>query len=142
MQRPEAPRKIDRVNPDHRAVSKQFIQNAQGYPIIGIIKRRNQDRRIGDIKIGVACRKPAAVKVQGGRHGQWNDLDFCSILQRRVLQALPIFSQHVIIGITAVPFLTQHHGCRIHETTHVIYVPMGIVPGNALVQPDDVGDAQ
>jgi len=60
MERAEAQDQIDGVNSHHGSIFEQFGQRAEGDSIVRIIKRGNDHRPVGNVKIGIAGGQAAA----------------------------------------------------------------------------------
>lgn len=53
----QAPDQINGVNADGFPVGEECLNDVERNPVIGIVKRGNQNGGIANIKIGVACRE-------------------------------------------------------------------------------------
>ncbi len=85
MQSPQSPDQVHRVNPDDRAVGKEFAENAQRDSILGVVEGGNQNRSVGNIEISVTGGKANALEEQRVWHGQIDYLQSRAILQANAL---------------------------------------------------------
>jgi hypothetical protein len=57
-------------------------------------------------------------------------------------QAAPVLAQRFVVRIEWVGFQDGDHGRRGHEARDVVHVTVGVIAGDAAVQPEDLSDSQ
>ena len=57
-------------------------------------------------------------------------------------EQLIVMLQRQVIFILGIILIGAEDGCRIDKAGYVVHMPVRVVPGNALLEPDDLGDAQ
>src|SRR5437763_361971 len=81
MQGAKTKNEIDSTDSNHRSIPEKFCENAKRKPILGIVEGGDQDGRVADVKICVACRKAIALEVERGGHWQSNHFRFGAVFQ-------------------------------------------------------------
>ena len=71
--------------PDDRPVLEEVSEDPERLAVGRIVEGRHQDRRVGDVEVGVARRQPLAVEDDRPGHGQVDDLGLRAVLQPRLL---------------------------------------------------------
>jgi len=142
MKSSEAPDKVYAVDPDHRTVADKLGECPEGDAVLGIVEGGNQNGRIADVEVGVACGQPLTVEIERRGHGQADYLDSGVILQPQALQPLPVFLEGAVVGIARVVLLAQDDGPWSNKTADVVDMPVRIVTGDPSPQPEDLLDSE
>ena len=100
----EAPDQVYGMYPHNRPIREEFRQDAQCTTVIRIVKRGDNDLRIGDIEIRITRRYPLVIKVQRGWHREGNDIQCGTVFQARTLQAFEVFQADTMVRIRRVRF--------------------------------------
>src|ERR1051325_7846746 len=80
VERAEPKYEVDGMNAHHRPVAEQFAERAERDAVVRVIERRDDHRRVADVKIRVARRQPPIAEVQRRRHRQRYDLRTRTVL--------------------------------------------------------------
>src|SRR5260370_29264547 len=70
MQCAEAEDKVAAGNANDFAAGKQRSERVEGHAIVGVVERGDDDKFVGDIKIGVAGRKALIIEINWRGHGE------------------------------------------------------------------------
>src|ERR1035437_4572572 len=130
------------MNSHHPPIREDITERPQGNDIAGVVECWNQHCGVGDLEVRITRGQALAIEVDGGRHRQGHNLDLRSVFQAHVLQALPIFLEWSVIRVVHISFPAENDGARIYKPAQVINVPVRVVAGNSLAEPENIGYAQ
>ena len=130
------------MNPDHRPVAEQLGEQPKRSAVVRIVERGRENRAVGDVEIGVTRRKPLAVEVERRGQRQGDDLDLRAVFEPHPFEPLAILLQRSVIDVAGIGLVAEHHGARVDEAAQVVDMPVRVVAGDTLAQPQHVRDAQ
>src|SRR5208283_2373678 len=116
---------------------EEFSDDADGRPVMGVIKDRNDYHSVRDIEVRVACRVPRVTDDNGSRHGEVYHREWFFLLVGCTIQDLKILSEGRVIFIGRIFFIGTDNGGWRNKPRDVIDVTIGIIACNALVEPDN-----
>src|SRR5579885_810471 len=119
VQSAQSPDEVSAMNANDFTVREKLCENAQGLAVIGIIECGNQDQPVGDVEVAIACRKPLAIKNDGRRHGQLDNVERLAIEIARRLQAVKIFRERQMVFVIAVVLNDGDESVCVHEAGDV-----------------------
>ena len=138
----EAPDEVSAVDGDHFALGQQRGDDLQGYAVVGVVEDRDQHQVVGYIKVGVAGGQARSFVVDRLGHGQLDYAERAAFLVGGGVQAGQVLGQRGEVGVLAVGFHGGYDGVGADEAGDVIDVSVGIVAGDAAVEPDYFADPQ
>jgi len=139
----EAPDEVGAIDADDASVGEEVLQGVERGFVGGWIAIGWQENDvIGDIEIGVAGRETLAAVFDDARHGQLDDAEGSAVLIAHGFQAHEVFLEGRVVDVVGIVLESSHDGGWVHETGEVVDVTIGIIAGDAVAEPEDVGDAE
>ena len=133
MDGPKAPNQIARINPHNLSIRKKISQDIERYPVIRIIKHRNQNQSIRDIEVPIAGWYPCSIKQDRGGERQLDNRQLVAVLVSGLSQAADVVPQRLIVGV----FRIRLYDCdnRIGATKRVMSSTCPCVSSPAMPAP-------
>src|ERR1019366_6607394 len=101
-----------------------------------VAKYGREHQLVGDVEIGIAGRQTPSTKIYRSWHWELHHAQRMARLVCALLQPAEVVAQRLVIGIGGVRLVRRYHRRRRDETGDIVNVPMGVVAGDAAVQPD------
>jgi hypothetical protein len=138
----ESPDQVERMYPDYRTVVYQLADNSEGELIVRIVERRDKDRGIRDVEVGVTRRKPLPFENHRLRHRKILDIRLRAVLKHEIPNAFPVLLKRFVVVILRVLLLNKKQRPLIDEPAQVVHVSVSIVADYAFTQPENAGDTE
>jgi hypothetical protein len=138
----QSPDEVATIDRDDFAVAECVGQGVERVPVIRVVKDRHQHAGVCDVEIGVAGGQALLAKNDRPRHGNFDDFQLKAILVSCSAQAAEIGCERFVVGIILVGLNNSDYRLRRDKARDVVNVTVGIVAGDAALQPNHVGDAE
>src|SRR6266404_611581 len=142
MQRAEAEDKVAAGNANDFAAGKERGESVEGHAIVGVVERGDDDKFVGDIKIGVAGRKALIIEINWGGHGKSFNAERAAVQVFHGLQQLVDFLQGDVIGVMGILFDDGDDGGGADEAGEIVDMAVRVVAGDSIFQPENLGDSE
>src|SRR6202007_3070470 len=127
---------------DHFVSGEEFGKNVERPAVVRIIKGGNQDETVGNVEVAIAGGQTLALEDDRSRHGQLHNLEGLAMEVAGGPEAIEILSKRQMVLVVDICLSHGHDLVFRNEAGNVIDVAVGVVAGNAAVQPQDLVNAQ
>ncbi len=131
-----------RVNADDLAVRKNFSQSVQRHAVVGIVEGGNKHQPVGDVEIRVAGRQACPKEDDRTRKGQLDEVNCLPSRVRAALSRARFSLSGAWLGSLAFGSTAATIVVGADETRNVVHVAVGVVAGDAAIEPNDLIDAE
>jgi hypothetical protein len=138
----EAPDEIAAVDGDDWAVGDELFEDFEGEGVVGVVEDGDEDAGVGDVEVGVGGGEALAFEDDGGREGEFGDGELFILRVAHFFEAFEVFFHGGVVGVGWVGFDAGEEGGGVGEAGGVVDVAVGVVAGDALVEPEDFGGAE
>src|SRR5256714_1133718 len=124
------------------APGKKSGQGVEGHAVVGVIKCRDEHEFVGNVEVGIARRQALIIEINRRGHGKRLDAKgppggvFHGFEQRK------IFLKRDIVSVVRILLHDGHDGRGADEAREVVHMAVGIVASDAVLEPQNLRDAQ
>ncbi len=138
----EAPDEVAAVDGDDGAVFELVFEDGEGAGVVGIIEDGDEDCSIGDVEVGVAGGEALAFEVNGLGEWKFDDVEGFVAGVGHFGEAFGVFFHRGEVVVGFIVLNAGDDGAGVDEAGGVIDVAVGVVAGDAAVEPEDLGGTE
>ena len=143
MEGAEAPDQVDGSGCRRLSCGEAGGDGIEGDAVVGVVEGGDEDERVGDIEVGVAGGEALALEVDGGGHGQGDDLEWLTVgVRGGGVEAFEVLGQWEMVLVSGVGLDAGEDGVGCDEAGNVVDVAVGVVAGASAMQPESLVDAE
>src|SRR5208282_1934274 len=138
----EAPDQIRRGYGDDRAAGEESGERRGRDGILCGFEGRHQDCAVGYIKVRVRGGQARAVVDDGRGHRESFDVEGAAVLIAHRAEAVKVVTQHRVVHVGGIVLQDGDDGVGGDKAGEVVDVAVGVVAGDSVAKPQDVGYAE
>jgi len=138
----EAPDEVYGVDADNFAGGEELGEDVEGDAVVGIVERWDEDQSVGDVEVGVAGGEALVAEHDRARQGQLDQRELLAGEGAGGFEADEVFGEGLVVGVSGVGLNGGDDGFRGDEAGDVVDVAVGVVAGDAAVEPEDLVNAE
>lgn len=131
----QSPDEISAVDAYDGTIWEEVPKNIQCDTIVRVVEGGHEYQAVGDIEVRIAGGQPLTFKHERCGKRQFDDPVRLVVWGSSNPQTVQIFLERFEIFIVAVRFMRDHNRVRVDEAGDVIHMAMGIVSGDAPIEP-------